>query len=233
MLITAGSAFRAWDPSLSPPAVPVATGAAAPSRAETGSSSQPAKRPLHVRALTAAEIERVVEETVGLAETLRAAGEFGVAAREYERVLELSPSHERARLASRLCAEMERRFAPIRTAFAVEDFDTALRLLYRVPEDMEPELIRQAKANGWFNRGIAALYAGRRQQAFEDFSEAVDLTPHDLEVASARVRSLGWVGGGDSARFRERGPNFPRFRSPLERAGRSASSFPAEDIRNP
>ena len=81
----------------------------------------------------------------------------------------------------------EERLSPIRTAFADDDFRTALALLYRLPAELEGRRTESLKGAAWYNLAIVALRAGNCDDAAFDIAEAAGQSPDLRGLQSLRA----------------------------------------------
>jgi len=81
-----------------------------------------------------------------------------------------------------------------RRAFADGEYEAALRLLYRVPKDVEPAKVEAGKVAGWLNLGIISLKAGEPDKALASFGEALSLRADDGEVKKLQAFAQDAVG---------------------------------------
>jgi tetratricopeptide (TPR) repeat protein len=74
-----------------------------------------------------------------------------------------------------------------RTLFAGGEYESALRLIYRLPEGLlPPEQIDRYKVTGWYNLGVVALRGANCTDAVLHLTEAQALAPDDPDVRAAR-----------------------------------------------
>jgi tetratricopeptide (TPR) repeat protein len=123
------------------------------------------------------------------------AKDFAAAVVAYDEALTLDPTSEAARKGlldagdryKKSRAEAEK-LDKGKRAFAAGEYESALRLFYRVPAGVaDPALLNRYKVAGWYNLGIVALRAADCAHAFENFGEAMALNPGDPEVRDARA----------------------------------------------
>jgi tetratricopeptide (TPR) repeat protein len=69
-----------------------------------------------------------------------------------------------------------------RRAFEDGEYEAALRLLYRMPKDVDPGKVEAWKVASWVNLGIVSLKAGENDKALSNFGEALALRADDGEV---------------------------------------------------
>jgi len=70
----------------------------------------------------------------------------------------------------------------IRHSFKQERYEDALRMLYRLPPDMQRGEIERYKVNAWYNNGINYLLGGNTAEAVHCFEEALNLDSHDQQA---------------------------------------------------
>ncbi len=143
----------------------------------------------------AGEIESHSDQAglVEQARNLMEAGRFGDAILVWNQVLKNDPAHPEAlkgiEAAGRGYREEQSRLEDLRKAemiFQEGDYSSALKILYRLPENLRPDLALQYKVNGWYNLGVIALKAGRIDKSLSHFAEIQALAPEDQEAASLR-----------------------------------------------
>ena len=150
------------------------------------------------------QVEQVGSRT-DLPELLdQAAGEmearkFGDAVLTWNKVLEVDPDHPAAlrgiELAGRGFRDEQHRLEDLRKAemiFQEGDYYSALKILYRLPDDIRPEQVLQFKVSGWFNLGLIALKAGRIDQCLGHFNEIQAIAPDDETAMELREFALGY-----------------------------------------
>jgi tetratricopeptide (TPR) repeat protein len=78
-------------------------------------------------------------------------------------------------------------FDKVRRAFDAGEYESGLRMLYRLPEDAaEPATLVRYKIAGWYNMGVIALRAADCAHAQDHFKEALALQPGDAALREAR-----------------------------------------------
>ncbi|GAB4374960.1 MAG: hypothetical protein Kow0062_13490 [Acidobacteriota bacterium] len=82
--------------------------------------------------------------------------------------------------------EAEQRLQAGRDAFARGNYEEALRLFYRVPQDYRPPHLDRWIATGWYNLGVLALQARSAGEAQRFFNDCLELTPDDEEARRHR-----------------------------------------------
>lgn len=68
--------------------------------------------------------------------------------------------------------------------YAQEDFEEALRLLYRIPQGRQPAGLNRWIQNGWYNLGVQRLQTGDLREAQEFFSNCLEVQPQDAGAKS-------------------------------------------------
>ncbi len=121
-------------------------------------------------------------------------GDYEDAIRNYSEVLEYDPTHVEAGEGLRQAGERfheqqekNERLARARQAFEDRAFESALKLLYRMPDEVEPTVRDRNIVNGWYNLGIIELKGGDCVEAIRHFDEALSLDREDQELLQARA----------------------------------------------
>ncbi|MBD3869068.1 MAG: hypothetical protein IFK94_13170 [Acidobacteria bacterium] len=119
----------------------------------------------------------------------------------WNKVLELDPGHTGARRgledAGRSYREWQSRSADlVRAGYVFEegDYSSALKILYRLPEDIQPEKVLIHKVNGWYNMAVISLKAGRLDQALLRFGEIELLAVEDSAAAELQAFAESYQG---------------------------------------
>ncbi len=119
-------------------------------------------------------------------------GEYAEAVVAYNRVLAIDPDNVEARdglleAGNRFQTyrEGERQLESARRAFDEMSYASALRLLYRLPDTIDPALVQGYIVNGWYNMGLQELKAGDPREAIGHFNEALSVKEHDPGVLAA------------------------------------------------
>jgi len=203
---------RGMLPGSDPAAVPTpaSTGAAAaaqddgPEGAPTGSSTQELIDQADRLAAAAAPVAPSRAAAERLADSLAAgrrameSGDWEAAILAYNEALEADPVNGEAaaglldagaRYRERKAQDED--YLRARRTFAGGDYASALRILYRLPEDLHPAEVRRMKVDGWFNLGLVELRAGDLDEATGNLREALALDDGD---AGAR-RALAFADG--------------------------------------
>ena len=142
----------------------------------------PSSPSLIVRGATAEDLSRLVEEHSTYARVLFDAGNFRGAADQYDDALALDPRNHKALLGLEKSIRHDQQLGSIRTAFEGQDYYTALRLLYRLGPNIDPEVTTRYRANSWMNLSLVALRARRCDDAAEYLDEALRIRPDDEDA---------------------------------------------------
>ena len=81
-----------------------------------------------------------------------------------------------------------------RRAFADNEYEAGLRLLYRMPKEVDASMVEAGKVAGWVNLGIVALKAGEPDKAIAQFGEALSLSPQDADAKRLQGFAQDYVG---------------------------------------
>jgi len=74
-----------------------------------------------------------------------------------------------------------------RTLFAGGEYESSLRMIYRLPEGLLPaDVWERYKVAGWYNMGVVALRGANCKDAVAHLTEAQSLAPNDADVRAAR-----------------------------------------------
>jgi tetratricopeptide (TPR) repeat protein len=78
----------------------------------------------------------------------------------------------------------------IKLSFKQDRYEDALRMLYRLPSDMQQnDEIETYKVNAWYNNGINYLLGGNTVESVHCFDEALTINPHDQQAQRLRAYS--------------------------------------------
>lgn len=90
----------------------------------------------------------------------------------------------------------------IHEAFRQDRYEDALRLLYRLPEQMQSGEVERFKRNAWYNSGVLYMTGGNRTEAMRCLKEATALDPGDAG-AKRLIEYLesNWTKEKDAAYF--------------------------------
>ena len=91
-----------------------------------------------------------------------------------------------------------------RRAFEDGEYEAALRLLYRMPKDVDPTKVEAGKVAGWVNLGIVSLKAAEPEQALQSFGEALTLRPDDAEIKKLQAFAQDAAGKPKDAAYYSR-----------------------------
>jgi len=137
----------------------------------------------------ASDLAALVEEAEALMENHM----FGNAVLAWNKVLEIDPSNSmalrRIEAAGRGYRDEQRRLEDLRKAemlFEEGDYNSSLKILYRLPDDIRPERVQRYKVNGWYNLGGIALKAGRINLSLGHFNEIRTIAPDDERALELR-----------------------------------------------
>jgi tetratricopeptide (TPR) repeat protein len=137
-------------------------------------------------------------------------GDFEAAVVAYNQVLEIDPAHAEARDGLESAAEHFRatqrereQLERARVAFEDGAYASALKLFYRLPDTVNPQLVQSYLVAGWYNMGLTSLKAGACDEAAEHFDEALAIRPGDPPTLHARrIAERYRVQARDSAYYR-------------------------------
>ena len=90
----------------------------------------------------------------------------------------------------------------IRHAYKQERYEDALRMLYRLPSEMQRGEIEKYKVNAWYNNGINYLLGGNTVEAIHCFDEALNIDPHDQQAQRLRSYSKTYSDREKDSAFR-------------------------------
>lgn len=129
-------------------------------------------------------------------------GDYEAAVIHYDDALVLDPDNAIARAGLVEAGENYRKRDPeaeqltkARHAFAAGEYESALRLLYRLPAGLvDPAVLDRYKANGWYNLGVIALRGAECTQAAKHFGEALTLRPADRGVEQVKALAERYLG---------------------------------------
>lgn len=140
----------------------------------------------------ASEEERAesIGRSMARAATALEAGDYEAAILAYNAVLAQDPKNEEARKrlleAGELYHKSKVEFEKLeqaRRVFASGEYESALRLLYRLPEGLlTPAELNRYKVNGWYDMGVVALRGADCSEAVTRFSEALAIDSSDAGV---------------------------------------------------
>jgi tetratricopeptide (TPR) repeat protein len=143
-----------------------------------------------------------VEDPAATAARLAAEGEAAMAARDFAaavlafgRVLEIDPKNADVRARLQVAGEEYKRvrtdvdrLQKARDDFAAGEYESALRIFYRLPEGtLPPPVLERYKIAGWYNLGVISLRGADCAKAVTHLTEAMTLAPRDPEVLAAKA----------------------------------------------
>jgi tetratricopeptide (TPR) repeat protein len=144
-------------------------------------------------------VEAVKDDTEKLREALERAqtamdsGNYGQAVIAYNDVISLDPTNPAANAglseAGRLYRVRRAQYEELdraKQSFLSGDYTSALRVLYRMPADLEPAAVERYKANAWYNLGLVELKAGNTGKAMEHMNDVLQIVPEDQKAMDAR-----------------------------------------------
>ncbi len=101
---------------------------------------------------------------------------------------------EKARAALRARQDAEGRIKEARARYAQEDFEEALRIMYRIPQAYHPAGLNAWIANGWYNVGVQRLQTGDLREAIEFFGNCLEVRPNDEGASRNRDLARRYLG---------------------------------------
>ena len=78
------------------------------------------------------------------------------------------------------------RLKEAKATWKLQDYEEAMRLLYRLPKEMQPPRYNHWLANGWYNLGVLALQRGDVGEALQFFHDGLELNSSDVEMERHR-----------------------------------------------
>lgn len=121
-------------------------------------------------------------------------GDFEQAVLAYNEVLRYDPAHAEARAGLGEAGERFRaqkaesdKLLRAREAFNDRAYSSALKLLYRMPDSVDPGVRDANIVSGWFNLGVIELKGGDCSEAIRYFDEALAMAGDDQDLLEARV----------------------------------------------
>jgi hypothetical protein len=112
----------------------------------------------------------------------------------YNEILAASPDDVVARAGLMEAAQhyrekkaLDEQIEQTRRAFQDGEFEAGLRLLYRMPKELDPAKVEAGKVAGWVNLGIVSLKAGEPEKALASFGEALALRGDDADARKLQV----------------------------------------------
>ena len=118
-------------------------------------------------------------------------GDYAQAVVAYNQVLALDPNNPAGKEGLAIAGEKYRdqkayieKVERAKSAFDNEDYRTALKVFYRLPDHLDPGKLERWKTNAWYNLGVAALRGGSCTDARTHFGEARAMSPNDPDIAA-------------------------------------------------
>jgi Flp pilus assembly protein TadD len=194
----AGLTLAAWavwprasaqtDPSAAGSVAPTDTAAATPSGTDSSRlAPTPVRSTPAAGSTSAPDLARIVAE----AERAYASGDYSAAVMGYNRALAITPGDPglEARLNEagkqyRVAREIAEQRAAAFKAFESGDYESALRVFYRLPDAASP-MVKDWISAGWYNLGVQALQEGDCGAASSHLREALTLVPQDRDSTDA------------------------------------------------
>ncbi|MCE5245308.1 hypothetical protein LLG88_00070, partial [bacterium] len=162
---------------------------AVPDQARPKPKPKPAAQPAKPAAPSAADVPALVAKAQDLAE----AGRAPEAVETLQEALRLDPNNyavmdrlEKLKATARTQIEAAEKLKEAKERWAQEDFEEALRLLYRIPEGHRPADLGRIIADGWYNAGVQRLQALNFREAVEFFNNCLEQNPGDDAAQRAR-----------------------------------------------
>ncbi len=87
-------------------------------------------------------------------------------------------------------------FDGIRSAFQQERYEDALRMLYRLPPELQKGDVEKLKADAWFNDAVGYLEGGNCTEAIRCLGEVLQVDPADAEARRLRNFAQGYMSRG-------------------------------------
>ena len=144
---------------------------------------------------TRADLLADLPDTLARAERAMQSADYSGAVLAYGEALELDPHNAVARAAlveaGRKYREQKARAEQLeraKAAFADGEYASALRIFYRLPDEVGADALDRYKVAGWYNLGVVALKAGELQEAASHLDEALAIDPDDDR--SKRLRAF-------------------------------------------
>jgi tetratricopeptide (TPR) repeat protein len=93
------------------------------------------------------------------------------------------------------------RFQEAQDAWKLGDYEEAMRLLYRLPDELKPPHYNRWLADGWYNLGVLALQRGDAAEAAQFFYDGLELNPDDKEMQRHREVAKRYKGRSTDATY--------------------------------
>ena len=162
---------------------------AVPAQARPKPKPKAEQKPAKAAAPSAADVPALVAK----AQDLAAAGRAPEAVEALQEALRLDPNNyavmdrlEKLKQTARAQIEASEKLKEARERWAQEDFEEALRLLYRLHEGYRPANLGRTIADGWYNAGVQRLQAMNFREATEFFNNCLEQNPGDDGAQRAR-----------------------------------------------
>lgn len=114
---------------------------------------------------------------------------------------EVSDELEKLRRALREQQANEARLKEAKDAWQNGEFEEAMRMLYRLPKELQPAQFNRWLANGWYNLGVQAMQAGDVSEASQFFHDGLELNPDDADMKRHREVCKRYRGRSTDATF--------------------------------
>jgi tetratricopeptide (TPR) repeat protein len=200
VLMAAATGLAGWKffmdkESVSAETEPAATGARPDANTAVGQQQQTAATPPSTEPASADLPTAATDETPAeILERARLAfreGDYAQAVVAYNQVLAIDPQNPAAKEGLAVAGVKYRdqkdyieKVERAKSAFDNEDYRSALKIFYRLPEHRDPAKLERWKTNGWYNLGIAALRGGSCSDARSHFGEARAISPADPDITA-------------------------------------------------
>lgn len=93
------------------------------------------------------------------------------------------------------------RFQEAQDAWKLGDYEEAMRLLYRLPDELKPPHYNRWLADGWYNLGVLALQRGDAAEAAQFFYDGLELNHDDKEMQRHREVAKRYKGRSTDATY--------------------------------
>lgn len=184
-----GGAYIAYT-MMSPSTPP--DGSAAPSRPTAAATTAPSKTPPPEAPKAGAPVPRPAlsfPDAMNRGRRAMESKDFAAAIVAYNQAVQIDPTHEEARQGMEAASEAykakkaeDEQIQRIRDYFEENEYASALRVLYRLPDSIDAAKVSRWKVNGWYNKGVAELLGAECREAKESFDEALALDAGDEGV---------------------------------------------------
>jgi len=190
------------EPEIAPPPASAPTRAPGPGRAARGPGAAPpsqAAKPSAPRSPRdpAAGVPRNIKS----ARRLIAEGRLEASQSVLRDLVVANPAdRQAAELLASVEAKIEERerldsvLTGIRSAYRDERYEDALRLLYRLPPDMQTREIERYKENAWYSDAVLYLQGGNCVEAVRCLDEVLQIDPGDAAARRLKEFAKGYIG---------------------------------------